>query len=149
MKHDIASFTHRNRKNLFIFFELDTWWRHLSAKFTLGDCLFGVLKLTRNVDPGKYGYSILPLDLTHSQFLLPDGEFGKNIVVVDVDSSLSVHADNRKKDILVLGEGTTDGLDITAATVKDKYSVNITRSRKKICLKNVYTTMPQTIFYMV
>ena len=46
-----------------------------------------------------------------------------------------MHADNRKKDILVLGEGTTDGLDITAATVKDKYSVNITTSRKKICLK--------------
>ena len=160
----MASFTHRNRKNLFIFFELDTWWRHLSAKSTLGDCLFGVLKLTRNVDPGKYGYSSFAIGFdTHSEFLLPDGEFGKNIVVVDVDSSLSVHADNRKqdilvlisaadnrkKDILVLGEGTTDGLDITAATVKDKYSVNITTSRKKICLKNVYATMPQTIFYMV
>ena len=60
-----------------------------------------------------------------------------------------MHTDNRKKDILVLGEGTTDGLDITAATLKDKYSVNITTSRKKICLKNVYATMPQTIFYMV
>ena len=60
-----------------------------------------------------------------------------------------MHADNRKKDILVLGEGTTDGLDITAATVKDKYSVNITTSRKKICLKNVYTAMPQMIFCMV
>ena len=71
------------------------------------------------------------------------------IIEKKISYFLSVHADNRKKDILVLGEGTTDGLDITAATLKDKYSVNITTSRKKICLKNVYATMPQTIFYMV
>lgn len=36
------------------------------------------------------------------------------------------------KDILVLGEGSTDGLDDTAITVETKYSVKMNRFRKKI-----------------
>ena len=36
-----------------------------------------------------------------------------------------MHFDNRKKDILVLGEGPKDTLDDTIITVEAKYSVNI------------------------
>ena len=39
-----------------------------------------------------------------------------------------------KKGSLVLGEGPTDGLDDTTLMTKAKYSVNITGSRKKICI---------------
>lgn len=38
----------------------------------------------------------------------------------------------KNKDILVLGEGSTDGLDDTAITVETKYSVKMNRFRKKI-----------------
>ena len=38
--------------------------------------------------------------------------------------SSPVHANNRTKDILVLGEGLTQGLDDTTLTVEAKYSVN-------------------------
>ena len=41
-----------------------------------------------------------------------------------------------KKDILVLGGGPAQGLDQTAITVKHKYSINVTRSRKKTLLKS-------------
>ena len=57
-------------------------------------------------------------------------KFGKSVVVFGVDNGLSVNADNWKKDILVLGEGPTDGLDDTTITTEAKYSINITRSRK-------------------
>ena len=40
---------------------------------------------------------------TCSQFSLPGGEFGKHVPSFGLDKDLSVHADNRKKDILVLG----------------------------------------------
>ena len=43
--------------NLFSFYELDTYSRDLSTKFAIGDCLFGAVKLTRNDDSDKYGYS--------------------------------------------------------------------------------------------
>ena len=40
--------------------------------------------------------------------------------------------DKRKKFILILGEGQMDGLDDTKIATEDKYSINITESRKKI-----------------
>ena len=38
-----------------------------------------------------------------------------------------------KKNILILNEGLTDGLDDTTIMTEAKYSVNISKSRKKIC----------------
>ena len=49
-------------------------------------------------------------------------------------NSFSVFADKRKKDILVLGEAPIDGLDNISIIAEAKYLVNITKSRKKICL---------------
>ena len=43
-----------------------------------------------------------------------------------------------KKEILVLGEGPTNGLDNITITPKTNYSVNITNSRKKIYLSLRY-----------
>ena len=55
------------------------------------------------------------------------------------DSSSTHHTDNRKKkDIPILGEVLTDGLDDTTITVEATYSANITRSRKKICFSLNY-----------
>ena len=51
-----------------------------------------------------------------------------------MNKSLSVHTDKRKKSILDLGEGRTDRLDDTIITVEDKYSANLTKSRKKVSL---------------
>ena len=39
-----------------------------------------------------------------SEFSLPNGEYGKNFVIFEVDNSFYVHADNRKKKTLVLRE---------------------------------------------
>ena len=36
---------------------LTPWLRNLSTDFTLNDCLFGSVKLTKNADPDKYKYS--------------------------------------------------------------------------------------------
>ena len=40
------------------------------------------------------------------------------------DKSLSVHIDNKKKDILVLGTGPTQGLGNTTLTAEAQYSIN-------------------------
>ena len=52
--------------------------------------------------------------------------------IFGVDNILLLHAEYRKKDILVLGGEQTDGLDGTSRIAKTKYSVNITKSRIKI-----------------
>ena len=51
-----ASFIPKNVVNLFIVYELDTWLQDLNAKFTLKDCFFGNVKITKNNDPDEYSY---------------------------------------------------------------------------------------------
>ena len=58
-----------------------------------------------------------------------------------MEYSSSRHTDNTKKDVLILSEGPTDGLDDTIIMKEAKYSVNITKSRRKL---SVYTAMQVT-----
>ena len=50
----------------------------------------------------------------------------------------SVHIDNRRKDILILGDGATQGLDDTTLTAEAIYSINFTQSNRKLCLSLHY-----------
>ena len=52
---------------------------------------------------------------------------GKNIITFGADVSSSVHIDNKNKDILILGEGPTQGLDDTTLTAKAIYPINFTQ----------------------
>ena len=45
----------------------------------------------------------------------------------------SVHLDNKKKYILLSGDGPAQGLDDTALTAEKKYSINFIESRNKFC----------------
>ena len=49
--------------------------------------------------------------------------------------STSIHIDNKKKDILVLGRGPTQVLDSTAEKM---YSINFAVTKKKFCLSLHY-----------
>ena len=46
--------------------------------------------------------------------------------------SPSTHIDNKKKDILILGKGRTQGLEHTL-TAEKIYSINFTVTKKKFC----------------
>ena len=58
----------------------------------------------------------------------------KNVIVFGDNMSSSVHIDSKRKDFLILGEGTAEGSDDTALTTKAKYSINFSRSQRKLCL---------------
>ena len=127
--------------NLCIFYMLDLCSRDLNPDFTFGNCLFGVMNLTKNYDPDKFGYRGYGIGLNaRSQFSLPDGSWGKNVIIFRVDNSSSVHVDNKKNHILVLGEGPAQRLDDTEITAEAKHSINFTESKKKkkkkICVKS-------------
>ena len=57
---------------------------------------------------------------------------GKNAIIVGADMSSSVHIENKGKDILLLGEGSTQGLDDTTLTAEAKYPVNFTQPNKRL-----------------
>ena len=54
-----------------------------------------------------------------SSFSFPGGGFGQNVLIFGVDMSSSVHINNKKKDILVLRKGQTQGLEHTLTTEKN------------------------------
>ena len=48
--------------------------KRFNTDFTLDNCLFGSLKLTKNSDPDKYGYTDYDIGFdAHSQFLWSEG----------------------------------------------------------------------------
>ena len=69
----------------------------------------------------------------HGRFSFPGTELGRNVIIFGVDMSSSTKIDNRKKDVLILGKGPTQGLEHTLSAEK-MYSINFTVTRKKFCL---------------
>ena len=94
--------------------------------------------LTKNADIEKYKYSGYGIGFDRtSSFSFTGGGFGQNVLIVggaDMSNmSTSIHIDNKKKDILVLVRGPTQGLESTL-TAEKMYSINFTVSIKKFCL---------------
>ena len=59
--------------------------------------------------------------------------------------SSSTKIDNRKKDILILGKGPTQGLEHTLSAVK-MYSINFTKKYTKFCLSLHYNPANSYLF---
>ena len=119
--------------NLYISYTLGPQLRNLNTDFALGNCIFGSVKLTKNTYLDKYKYAGYGMGIdSRSQFLFTGGSYGKNVIIFGANMSSSVHVDNKRKDIIILGEGTTQGLDDTTLSAEAKYAINFTQSGKKI-----------------
>ena len=128
---------HKKVVNIYIVYELTASSSHDSDS-TLKNCLFGAVTLTKNADFEKYKYSGYGIGFDRrSSFSFPSGGFGQNVLIFGADMSTSIHIDNKKKDILVLGRGPTQGLESTLAAEK-MYSINFTVTKKKFCLSLHY-----------
>ena len=80
-----------------------------------------------------------------SSFSFPSGGVGQNVLIFGADMSFSIHIDNKKKDILVLGRGPAQGLESTLTTEK-MYSINFTVTKKKSCLSLHYNGANSYLF---
>ena len=88
--------------------------------------------MTQNVDIEKYVHSGYGIRFDRrSSFSFPGGGFGQNVLIFGVDMSSSAHIDKKKKDILVLGKGPIQGLELTL-TVEKMYSTNFTVANKSL-----------------
>ena len=118
--------------NIYISDTLNPWLGNLNTDFTLNNCLFGSVKLTKNADPDKYKCSSYSIGFeSHSELSFTDRSMGENIIIFEADMSSSVHIDNKNKDMLIFGEGPTQGLDDTVLTPDLKYPINFTQPRKR------------------
>ena len=94
--------------------------------------MFGAVTLIKNADIGKYGYSGYGIGFDRKpSFSFPSGGFSQDVIIFGVDMSSFAHIDNKKKDILVLGKGPTQGLEHTL-TAEKMYSINFTVTKNKL-----------------
>ena len=130
-------FTHKKVVNIYIVYELGASSSH-DSDLTIKNCSFGAATLTKNADTEKYKYSGYGIGFDRrSSFSFAGGGFGQNVLIFGADMSISIHIDNKKKDILVLGRGPTQGLESTL-TAEKMYSINFTVTKKKFCLSFHY-----------
>ena len=96
------------------------------AILQLKNCLFEAVTLTKNADIDKYRYSGYGIGFDRRwSFSFPGGGYGQNVLIIGVDMSSSAYIDNKKKGILVLEIGPTQGLAHTL-TAEKMYSTNFT-----------------------
>ena len=99
---------------------------------TLNNCLCGSVELTKNTNPGPYNHSGYDIVFdSSSQFSFIDGSVGENVVIFGADMSSSVHINNKNKNILIFGEGTTQVLLNTTLKTEAKYFINFTHNYEK------------------
>ena len=102
--------------------------------------------MTKNADIDKYGYSGYGIGFDRrSSFSFRGSGFGQNVLIFGVDMSSSACNDNKKKDILILGKGPTQGLEHTL-TAEKMYSINFTVTKKKFCLSLHYNGANSYLF---
>ena len=93
--------------------------------------MFGAIKLTKNSDIGKYEYPGYGIGFdSKGTFSHPSGTTSVNVVIFGADMSSSVHANSKTKNILILGERFTQGLEDTTLYGEKMYSVNFTGTRQ-------------------
>ena len=146
LKQSKVSYTHEKIANIYIVYELGASSSNDNDP-TLKNCLFGAVTLTKNTtDIEKYGYSGYGIGFDRRpSFSFPGGEIGQNVLIFGVDMSLSTKVDSRKKDILILGNGPTQGLEHTLSAEK-MYSINFTVTKNKLCLSLHYNGANSYLF---
>ena len=131
---------------MYISYTLNPWLRNLNTNFTLNNCLFGSVQLTKNADLSKYSYRDYGIGFdSRSEFSFTDGSMGKNIIIFGADMCASVHIDNINEDALILGEGATQGLDDTL-TAEAKYPINFTQPIKRFVVSLHYNGSNNFLF---
>ena len=69
---------------------------------------------------------------------LHDGSMGKNVIIFGADMRSSVYIDKKGEEILILGEGPTQGLDDTTVIKEENYPINFTQLQKIFVLSLTY-----------
>ena len=145
LKQTKITYTHGKVVNIYIVYELGASSSNNSNP-TINNCLFGAVTLTKNANIDKYGYFGYGIGFDRiGSFSFPGGGFGQNGIIFGADMSSSANIDNKKKDILVLEIGPTQGLDHTL-TAEKMYSINFTVTNIKFCLSLHYSGANSYLF---
>ena len=99
--------------------------------------MLGAVKLTKYIDIDLCKYSGYDIGFDRKRLFSIGDEVGRNVIIFGVDMSSSSLIDNKKKGILILGKGPTQGSEHTL-TAEKLCSINFTKYNAKFCLSSHY-----------
>ena len=130
LKQNAALYNHGAIVNIYIVYEISKNY-NISSYPTLENCLLGAVNLTKHADIDQYKYSGYGIGFDRKgEFSFGSNGFGKNVIILGADMSSSVHANNKTKNILVLGKDFVQGLGNTTIYAEKIYSINFTENIK-------------------
>ena len=95
--------------------------------------------MTKNANIDKYKYSAYGIGFdSRVSFTHPSGGEGRNVIIFGADLSSSAHANNKTKNILVLGKDFVQGLEKTTIYAEKMYFTNFTVDNKTFSLSLHY-----------
>ena len=97
--------------NVYIVYDLDAWPRNPTNNFKFKNCQFRATNIVKNSDKEKYVYSGYGITLDSAGSWSFNNDFARNNIIFGIDNSSLSHADNRKNNFLILGEGPTYGIN--------------------------------------
>ena len=137
LKQNKVTYSHGPIANIYVVYRLIPGTK--SNNFTLENCLFGAVKLTKIADISKYKYSGYDIVFdSKGSFTHPSGGYDKNVIIFGADLSSSKHANNKTRNSLALGRYFIQGIDGTTIYVEGMYSTNFTITNKKFCVSLHY-----------
>ena len=71
--------------------------------------MFGEVELTKHPDIDEHKYSGYGIAFNKTIFFSLGNKIGWNVITFGLDMSSSPHIDNKKKDLLIIGKGSTEG----------------------------------------
>ena len=146
LQQKIATYSHKKVVNLYLVYEI-TNFHGIDNYPTLTNALFGAVKLTKNAHIYKYKYSGYGIGFDGKGFFShPSEGTGGNVITFEVDMSSSTKIDNRRKHILILGIGPTQGLGEHSLSAEKMYSNNFTKVSTKFCLSLHYNGANSYLF---
>ena len=128
--------------NIYIVYKLDPKASSRDTSFTIKNALFGAMQITKNADTSKYvykGHGICFDERSEFGHTITEGGFAhttdaRNVLIFGADMRFSVHKNNGRNHIYLMGAGLTQGIhDITIYAEKNIYR-NFSDPSKKIVL---------------
>ena len=106
LKQGTITFNQVKMVNIYIVYEIE---RSINIRSypILQNCLPGAAKLTKHVDVGQCKYTRYGIGFNRKGSYSVGNGVGRNVIIFGVDMSSLPHIDNKKKDILILGNVPT------------------------------------------
>ena len=146
LKQDKATYSHGTIVNIYIVYEVSKK-DNIRSYPTLENCLFRAVSLTKHVDIDQYKYSGYGNGFDRKgEFSFGSNGIGRNVIIFGADMSSSVHANNRTKNILVLGKDFIQGLGKIIIYAEKFYSISFTKANTEFCLSLHYNGANSYLF---